>query len=82
MLLLTAAVAALPLMEEPITDTTQVFHLGEVTVFEHQKTFKTDQINSDFMKSADMQRVSDALNWVPGLIVQVEVQFQWFLWLT
>lgn len=70
MLLLTAAMAALPLMEEPITDTTQVFHLGEVTVFEHQKTFKTDQINSDFMKSADMQRVSDALNWVPGLIVQ------------
>lgn len=70
MLLLAAAVAALPLTAKPLTDTTQVFHLGEVTVFEHQDNFKTNQVSSDFIKSADMQRVSEALNWVPGLIVQ------------
>ena len=70
MLLLAAAVATLPLTAKPLTDTTQVFHLGEVTVFEHQDNFKTNQVSSDFIKSADMQRVSEALNWVPGLIVQ------------
>ena len=41
-----------------------------MTVFEHQDNFKTSQVSSDFIKSADMQRVSEALNWVPGLIVQ------------
>lgn len=70
MLLLSAAVAALPLTAKPLMDTTQVFHLGEVTVFEHQRTFKADQVSADFIKSADMQRVSEALNWIPGLIVQ------------
>lgn len=35
MLLLSAAVAALPLTCKPLTDTAQVFHLGEVTVFDH-----------------------------------------------
>lgn len=70
MLLLSAAVAALPLTAAPLMDTTRVFHLGEVTVFEHQPTFKSNQVSDDFIKSADMQRVSEALNWVPGLIVQ------------
>ena len=70
MLLLAAAVAAMPLTAKPLSDTTQVFHLGEVTVFEHQDNFKTNYVSSDFIKSADMQRVSEALNWVPGLIVQ------------
>ena len=56
MLLLAAAVVALPLTAKPLTDTTQVFHLGEVTVFEHQDNFKTNQVSSDFIKSADMQR--------------------------
>lgn len=70
MLLLSAVVAALPLTFNPPTDTTHVFHLGEVMVFDHQKTFKDNQVNADFMKSSDIQRVSEALNWVPGLIVQ------------
>ena len=70
MLLLSAVVAALPLTFQPPTDTTHVFHLGEVMVFDRQKTFKDNQVNADFMKSSDIQRVSEALNWVPGLIVQ------------
>ena len=70
MLLLSAAVAALPLTAKPLMDTAQVFHLGEVKVFEHQRTFKANQVSDDFIKSADIQRVSEALNWVPGLIVQ------------
>jgi iron complex outermembrane receptor protein len=67
---LASVLTALPLSAKSITDTTQVFHLGEVTVFEHQRNFKVNQVNSDFMKSADIQRVSEALNWVPGLIMQ------------
>jgi len=70
MLLLSAVVAALPLTFNPPTDTTHVFHLGEVMVFDRQKTFKDNQVNADFMKSSDIQCVSEALNWVPGLIVQ------------
>lgn len=70
MLLLSAAVAALPLTAKPLMDTAQVFHLGEVKVFEHQRTFKANQVSDDFIKSADIQRISEALNWVPGLIVQ------------
>ena len=35
-----------------------------------QRTFKANQVSDDFIKSADIQRVSEALNWVPGLIVQ------------
>lgn len=58
------------LSAQPLTDSVKVFHLGEVTVFEHQRNFKTNQISADFIKSADIQRVSEALNWVPGLIVQ------------
>ena len=70
MLLLATVVASLPLTATPLMDTTQVFHLGEVTVFERQPAFRSNQVSEDFIKSADMQRVSEALNWVPGLIVQ------------
>ena len=70
MLLLATVVASLPLTATPLMDTAQVFHLGEVKVFEHQRTFKANQVSDDFIKSADIQRVSEALNWVPGLIVQ------------
>lgn len=70
MLLLATVVASLPLTATPLMDTTQVFHLGEVTVFERQPAFKSNQVSEDFIKSADIQRVSEALNWVPGLIVQ------------
>lgn len=60
MLLLATVVASLPLTATPLMDTTQVFHLGEVTVFERQPTFKSNQVSEDFIKSADIQRVSEA----------------------
>lgn len=50
MLLLATVVASLPLTATPLMDTTQVFHLGEVTVFERQPAFKSNQVSEDFIK--------------------------------
>ncbi len=51
MLLLATVVASLPLTAAPLMDTTQVFHLGEVTVFERQPAFKSNQVSEDFTKT-------------------------------
>jgi|LAHS01.1.fsa_nt_gb iron complex outermembrane receptor protein len=51
-------------------DTTRVFSLGEVTKFGNRYNFTADEVHAGFIRSADLHRASDALAWVPGLIVQ------------
>lgn len=57
-------------MAQTPADTAKVFSLGEVTKFGNNYRFTADEVGAGFIKSADLQRASDALAWVPGLIVQ------------
>lgn len=52
-----------------LSDTTNIFRLGEVIVFGENNQFRSEQINHEFIKGSDMYRASEVLNWIPGLTV-------------
>lgn len=58
-----------PAAAQTVSDTAKAFSLGEVKVFGNKHQFTNSEVDASMIKAADMQRASDALQWVPGLVM-------------
>lgn len=59
--------AALPLSAQQKADSVKAFNLGEVNIFADKYKLSTGEVDASFIRSADLQRTSDALQWMPGV---------------
>ena len=48
-------------------DSVREFKLGEVTIFADRYKLSSNEVGAQFIHSADLQRTSEALQWMPGV---------------